>query len=105
MNHGRRAFLRLATGAIALPALPGAARAQAYPARFVRLVCGFPPGGSNDLYARLIGQSLSERLGQQFIVENRTGAAGRIATGSVAISVLPGGSKAPPAGSAKSVIS
>ena len=85
MNRGRRVFLRLAASAVAFPALPRVARAQAYPARFVRLVCGFPPGGSNDLYARLIGQSLSERLGQQFIVENRTGAAGSIATGSVAI--------------------
>jgi tripartite-type tricarboxylate transporter receptor subunit TctC len=84
MNKGRRAFLRLATGALALPALPRVARAQAYPARFVRLVCGFPPGGSNDLYARLIGQSLSERLGQQVVVENRTGAGGSIASGSVA---------------------
>jgi tripartite-type tricarboxylate transporter receptor subunit TctC len=85
MDKGRRAFLRLATGAIALPALTRVGRAQSYPTRFVRLVCGFPPGGSNDLYARLIGQSLSERLGQQIIVENRTGAAGSIATGSVAI--------------------
>jgi tripartite-type tricarboxylate transporter receptor subunit TctC len=85
MNKGRRAFLRIATGALGLPALPQVARGQAYPARFVRLVCGFPPGGSNDLYARLIGQSLSERLGQQVVVENRTGAAGSIATGSVAI--------------------
>jgi tripartite-type tricarboxylate transporter receptor subunit TctC len=85
MNKRRRVFLRLAAGAVAFPALPRVARAQGYPARFVRLVCGFPPGGSNDLYARLIGQSLSERLGQQFIVENRPGAAGSIATGSVAI--------------------
>jgi tripartite-type tricarboxylate transporter receptor subunit TctC len=85
MNKARRVFLRLAAGAIAFPALRNVARAQAYPARFVRLVCGFPPGGSNDLYARLIGQSVSERLGQQVVVENRTGAAGSIATGSVAI--------------------
>lgn len=85
MNKGRRVFLRSAACAIALPAFPRVARAQTYPTRFVRLVCGFPPGGSNDLYARLIGQSLSERLGQQIVVENRTGAAGSIATGSVAI--------------------
>jgi tripartite-type tricarboxylate transporter receptor subunit TctC len=85
MNKGRRAFLRSAAGAIAFPALQRVARAQGYPTRFVRLVCRFPPGGSNDLYARLIGQSLSERLGQQVVVENRTGAAGSIATGSVAI--------------------
>jgi tripartite-type tricarboxylate transporter receptor subunit TctC len=87
MKERRREFLRLlvVAGTFAFPALPRVARAQAYPARPVRLVCGFPPGGSNDLYARLIGQSLSERLRAQFIVENRTGAAGSIATGSVAI--------------------
>jgi tripartite-type tricarboxylate transporter receptor subunit TctC len=77
----RRQFLHLAMGAVAVPAI---ARAQTYPARPVRIVVGFPAGGSNDLYARLIGQFLSERVGQQFIVENRTGAGGSIATGSVA---------------------
>jgi tripartite-type tricarboxylate transporter receptor subunit TctC len=77
----RRQFLHLATGVVALPAI---ARAQTYPFRPVRLVVGFAAGGSNDLYARLIGQFLSERVGQQFVVENRTGAGGSIATGSVA---------------------
>ena len=59
------------------------ARAQAYPSRPVRIVCGFPPGGITDTYARLIGQWLSQRLGQSFIVENRPGAGGNIATESV----------------------
>jgi tripartite-type tricarboxylate transporter receptor subunit TctC len=86
MNNRRRDFLCSAVGAIAASALPRAARAQGYPTHPVRLVCGFPPGGSNDLYARLIGQSLSERMGAQFVIENRTGAAGSIATGSVATS-------------------
>jgi tripartite-type tricarboxylate transporter receptor subunit TctC len=86
MNNRRRDFLYSAVGAIAVSALPRVARAQGYPTRPVRLVCGFPPGGSNDLYARLIGQSLSERMGAQFVIENRTGAAGSIATGSVATS-------------------
>jgi tripartite-type tricarboxylate transporter receptor subunit TctC len=90
MNIDRREFMRLAAGAGTFTALPCAANAQAYPTRPVRLVCGFPPGGSNDLYARLIGQSLSERLGAQFVVENRTGAAGSIATGSVAIAAPDG---------------
>jgi tripartite-type tricarboxylate transporter receptor subunit TctC len=76
----RRQFLCLAAGA----ALARAARAQAYPSRPVRIVSGFPPGGVNDTYARLIGQWLSERLGQQFFVENRPGAGGNIAAESVA---------------------
>ena len=74
----RRQFLHLAAGAAALPAVSGIARAQAYPIRLVRLVAPFPPGGSIDLAARLIGQWLSERLGQPVVVENRTGAAGNI---------------------------
>jgi tripartite-type tricarboxylate transporter receptor subunit TctC len=90
MRVGRRQFMRLAGGAIAVPFLPKAAKAQAYPSRPVRLVCGFAPGGSNDLYSRLIGQFLSERLGQQFVVENRAGAAGSIATSTVA-KALPDG--------------
>src|SRR5213080_1000121 len=75
----RRHVLQL-TGAVAmLPALTRSAKAQAYPARPVRIISGFPPGGVNDTYARLIGQWLSERLGQQFYVENRPGAGGNIA--------------------------
>src|SRR4029077_16058242 len=72
-------FLHLATGAAALPAVSRIARAQAYPARPVRVHSGFPPGGVHDTYARLISQWLSERLGQQFFVENRPGAGGNIA--------------------------
>jgi tripartite-type tricarboxylate transporter receptor subunit TctC len=83
MKLPRRKFLHLAAGAAALPAVSRIARAQTYPTRPVRIVSGFPPGGVNDTYARLIGQWLSERLGQQFIVENRPGAGGNIAAESV----------------------
>jgi tripartite-type tricarboxylate transporter receptor subunit TctC len=76
----RRRFLRLAAVVAALPAVPRVARAQAYPARPVRIIVGFPPAGSNDLYGRFIAQWLSERLGQQFIVENRSVAGGNIGT-------------------------
>jgi tripartite-type tricarboxylate transporter receptor subunit TctC len=79
----RRRFLHLAAGAAAVPVASRIANAQAYPTRPVRIVSGFPPGGVNDLYARLIGQWLSERLGQQFIVENRSGAGGTIAVDAV----------------------
>ena len=79
----RRTFLHLAAGAAALPVLGGAARAQAYPSRPVRIIVGFPPGGPSDILARLVGQALSERLGQPFIVENRPGAAGNIGTEAV----------------------
>jgi tripartite-type tricarboxylate transporter receptor subunit TctC len=77
-------LLHLAAGAAALPAALGVAEAQSYPARPVRIVCGFPPGGISDTYARLIGQWLSQRLGQQFIVENRPGAGGNLAAEAVA---------------------
>jgi tripartite-type tricarboxylate transporter receptor subunit TctC len=79
----RRNFLHLVAGAAALPAVARIASAQAYPTRPVRIVVGFAPGGGNDINARLIGQWLSERLGQQFIVDNRPGASGNIATESV----------------------
>jgi len=86
----RRQFLHLAAGAAALPAVSRIARAQGYPTRPVRIIVGFVAGGPNDIVARLIGQWLSERLGQQFIIENRAGAAGNIATEAVL--------KAPPDG-------
>src|SRR6267154_1316247 len=83
MTFPRRRFLQLACSAAALPALPRIARAQAYPARPVRMVVGFAAGQAIDILARLIGQSLSERLGQQFIVDNRPGAGGNIAVDAV----------------------
>src|SRR5262249_23532327 len=67
----RRQFLHLALGAVALPAVSGIARAQAYPTRLVRIVAGFPAGGITDVLARFAAQWLSERLGQPYIVENR----------------------------------
>jgi tripartite-type tricarboxylate transporter receptor subunit TctC len=79
----RRQFLYLAAGAAALPVAPHVARAQAYPTRPVRIVVGFGAGGAIDITARIIGQWLSERLGQQFIVENRPGAASNLATEAV----------------------
>jgi tripartite-type tricarboxylate transporter receptor subunit TctC len=83
MKLSRRNFLHLAAGAAALPVMPRIAMAQAYPSRPVRLIVGSPPGGVVDLYARLIGQWLSERLGQPFIIENRAGAGGNIGTEAV----------------------
>jgi tripartite-type tricarboxylate transporter receptor subunit TctC len=83
MKLPRRQFLHLVAGAAALPALSRIAPAQAYPTRPVRIVCGYPPGGVVDIYARLISQWLSERLGQQFIVENKPGAGGTIAAETV----------------------
>jgi tripartite-type tricarboxylate transporter receptor subunit TctC len=80
----RRGFLRLAASALAAPASTATARAQAYPIRSARIIVGFPPGGVTDIYARLISQWLSQRLGQTFVVENRSGAAGNLATESVA---------------------
>jgi tripartite-type tricarboxylate transporter receptor subunit TctC len=83
MKLPRRNFLRLAAGAAALPALSRIAWAQAYPTRPVRIVVGNPAGGAPDIIARLIAQGLSERLGQQFFVENRPGAGTNIATEAV----------------------
>jgi tripartite-type tricarboxylate transporter receptor subunit TctC len=83
MRFARRRFLRLATMAAALPAASRIASAQAYPARPVRLVVGFPAGGSADIVARLIGQWLSDRLGQPFVIENRPGAGSNIGTEAV----------------------
>ena len=79
----RRQFLHLAAGAAALLALSRIARAQAYPTRPVRLIVGYAAGGGTDITARLIGQWLSERFGQQFVIENRPGAATNIATDAV----------------------
>jgi tripartite-type tricarboxylate transporter receptor subunit TctC len=83
MKLPRRKFLHLAAGAAALPVASHVARAQAYPTRPVRIVVGFPPGGGADITARLIGQWLSERLGQPFIIDNRPGAGSNIATEAV----------------------
>src|SRR5215468_4514843 len=80
----RRQFLHLTASAVALPAVSRFAWAQTYPARPVRIVAGFPAGGGIDIAARLIGQWLSDRLGQPFVIENRPGASSNIATESVA---------------------
>jgi tripartite-type tricarboxylate transporter receptor subunit TctC len=83
MKFSRRRFLHLAGSITALPALPGLATAQAYPARPLRCIVGYPPGGGTDIFVRLVGQSLPSRLGQPFIIENRGGAAGNVATEAV----------------------
>ncbi len=83
MKLSRKNFLRLAAGAVALPALSNIARAQAYPSRPVRIVVGFSAGGGNDIVARIIGQCLQEHLGQGFVIENRPGAGTNIATEAV----------------------
>jgi tripartite-type tricarboxylate transporter receptor subunit TctC len=83
MRPARRRFLRLVAAAAALPAASRLARAQSYPTRPVHLLEGFGAGGAPDIVARLIAQSLSEQLGQSFVVENRTGASGNIATDAV----------------------
>jgi tripartite-type tricarboxylate transporter receptor subunit TctC len=90
MNLLRRSFLHLAASAAMLPAALRIAGAQAYPTRSVRLIVGFPAGNASDLFARLLGQWLSDRLGQSFVVENRPGAGSNIAAEAVA--------KAPPDG-------
>jgi len=90
MKSPRRDLLRLASGATALLTMPRATWAQAYPARPVRWVVGFAPAGGNDIVARLMGHWLSERTGQQFIVENRPGAATNIAT-EIVVNAAPDG--------------
>ena len=84
MKPTRRRFLRLAAGAAAFPAVSRLARAQTYPARPVRMIVPFAPGGPTDVAARLIAQKLSEQLGKQFYVENMAGASGNIGTGQAA---------------------
>ena len=78
MKFQRRQFLNVAAGAAALPAMSRLAKAQTYPSRSVHWIVGFPPGGATDIIARLIGQWLSERLGQPFVIENRPGAGSNI---------------------------
>ena len=78
MTFHRRKFLHLAAGAAALPAVARVARADTYPSHPVRLVVGFAAGSTTDILARLMGQWLSQRLGQQFVIENRPGAGGNI---------------------------
>ena len=80
MKLPRRHFLHLAAGAAALPTVSRIAMAQTYPSRPVRWIVGFAPGGGYDVAARVMGQWLSERLGQQFVIENRPGASTNIAT-------------------------
>src|SRR5262249_11140391 len=83
MKLPRRQFLHLVAAAAAVPAVPGFAWAQTYPTRPVRIIVGAPPGGAFDILARLIGQWLSERFRQPFIVENRPGAGTNIGTEAV----------------------
>jgi tripartite-type tricarboxylate transporter receptor subunit TctC len=90
MQLPRRRFLHLAAGAVALPTLPGIAYAQAYPTQPVRIIVGFAAGSGSDILARLMAQWLTERLGQQVIIENRAGAGGNVGTEAVV--------KAPPDG-------
>ena len=84
MKFPRRAFMQLSAGAAALPVLPRLARAQAYPSKPARIVVGFTAGGATDIQARLMGDLLTERTGQQFIVDNKPGASGNIGTETVA---------------------
>ena len=83
MKLPRRKFLHLAAGAASISAVSRIAAAQAYPSRLVRIIVPFPAGQATDTIARLMGQSLSERLGQPFVIENRTGAGGNIGTEAV----------------------
>lgn len=90
MKSPRRTFIHLAAGAAVLPAVASTSWAQAYPSRPVRIVVGFPAGGATDIQGRLMGEWLTERLGQQFIVENKPGASGNIGTELVAKSPADG---------------
>jgi tripartite-type tricarboxylate transporter receptor subunit TctC len=90
MSLHRRHFVNLAIGAAALPLMPYIARAQTYPTRPVRLIVGFPAGNASDIVARVVAHALSDRLGQQFVVENRPGATGTMATG-VVVKAAPDG--------------
>src|SRR6202051_693359 len=90
MKLPRRKFLYLAAGAAAFPVATRIASAESYPSRPVHIIVGFPPGGAADVTARLIGQWLSERLGQPFIIENRPGAGTNIGTQGVAKSPADG---------------
>ena len=90
MRLSRRQFLHLAAGTAALPVGSCIARAQAYPMRPVRMIVGFPAGNASDIVARVVAQALSDRLGQQFVVENRPGATGTLATG-VVVKAAPDG--------------
>ena len=90
MQLSRRALLRLAAASAALPAAARMTWAQAYPARPLRIIVPFPAGQASDTVARLVGQSLSQRLGQPFVIENRTGAGGNIGTESV-VRAMPDG--------------
>src|SRR5262245_27194785 len=83
MKLPRRKFMHLAAGAAALPAVARVAWAQAYPSRPVRVIVPIAPAGASDITARLIGQWLSERLGQQFVIDNRPGGGGNIGTEAV----------------------
>src|ERR1700730_14764138 len=90
MEVPRRKFLRFAAGGIALAGIPRIATAESYPARPVHIIVGFPPGAASDINARLIGDWLSGRLGQQFIVDNRPGAGSNVGTEAAAHSLADG---------------
>jgi len=92
MTLRRRDFLHLAAGAVALPAVPRVALAQAYPSRPVRVIVAFAAGSAPDIIARLIGQWLSDQLGQPFVIDNRPGAASNIGT-EVAVRAAPDGTR------------
>src|SRR5262245_57280819 len=96
MKLPRRNFLHLAAGAAVFPAMSRVAKAQAYPSRPVQIIVGYPPGGATDAMARLVAQQLPERLGQQFIVDNRPGPGGNIGTEAVVRATTAIRSSSPP---------